>query len=223
MIILKEVDFSYGAQQIFKNFNLHLEENDFVFITGQSGSGKSTLFQLLYFNLFPQKGSVEINGYNSKYIKSKEIPQLRRELGIVFQDFKLLSDRNVYENLSLVLEVTGCSSKLIKRKVIQVLTDVGLAHKQKCMPMDLSGGEKQRVAIARAIINDPKILLADEPTGNLDPETSDEIISILKKINMRGTTILLATHNYDLVNKTEAKIYKITEGKAVKIILKKKD
>jgi len=147
---------------------------------------------------------------------------LRRKLGIVFQDFKLLKDRNVYDNLAFVLKVTGTQRRLIKKKIISALTDVGLTHKQKNMPDELSGGEQQRISIARAIINDPILIIADEPTGNLDPETSQDILDILQKINRRGTSVIFATHNYELVKKTNSRIIKLTGGKAVKVILKKK-
>ncbi|NMB83415.1 MAG: ATP-binding cassette domain-containing protein, partial [Ignavibacteria bacterium] len=148
---------------------------------------------------------------------------LRRKIGIVFQDFQLLHDRNVYDNLAFVLNVTGSSNRINKKKIINALSEVGLAHKQSNMPHELSGGEKQRVAIARAIINEPFLVLADEPTGNLDPETADEILEILRKINSRGTSVILATHNYDLVRKYNAKIIRLEGGKAVKVLLKKKE
>jgi cell division transport system ATP-binding protein len=141
---------------------------------------------------------------------------------MVFQDYQLLADRNVYDNLAFVLQVTGNPRKVIKKKVMNALSEVGLAHKQKNMPHQLSGGEKQRVAIARAMINDPFLILADEPTGNLDPETSEEILTILKKINTRGTSVIFATHNYELVRKFDARIIKLDGGKAVKVLIKKK-
>ena len=143
-------------------------------------------------------------------------------IGVVFQDFKLLEDRNVYHNLAFVLHVTGTPRKTIKEKIMSSLKSVGLEHKHKNMPSQLSGGERQRIAIARAVINNPKLILADEPTGNLDPKTSDEIMNILQEINSKGTAILFATHNYDLVKKTEAKIFKLDEGKAIKVKLKNK-
>lgn len=222
MLTFSNVDFEYPNQPVFKGLNLKIEPGEFAFLIGKSGIGKSTLFQLIYMNFLPQAGIVQVGDYNSENIKPSELPYLRRKLGIVFQDFKLLEDRNVYENLAFVLQVTGVPGKLIKRKVIHALTEVGLAHKQKNMPWELSGGEKQRVVIARAIINEPMLILADEPTGNLDPETSDEILEILKKIHKRGTSVIFATHNYELVKKFDTKIFKLTEGKAVKVLLKKK-
>ncbi|MEJ2616260.1 MAG: ATP-binding cassette domain-containing protein [Ignavibacteriaceae bacterium] len=189
---------------------------------GNSGSGKSTLLQMIYMNILPSSGTVEFDKYDSKSIRPKHLPLLRRKIGIVFQDFKLLKDRNIYENLSFVLEATNTPGKEIKRRVTNALSDVGLSHKRKSMPSELSGGEKQRVAIARAILNEPIIILADEPTGNLDPETSGEIVEILKKINLRGTAVLFATHNYEIVKSMNAKIIKLENGKAFKAVIKQK-
>jgi len=222
MLTFKNVAFSYQTQPIFADLNLNIENGEFSFLIGKSGSGKSTLIQLVYMNYLPDAGEVIAAGFNSRTIKRKELPYLRRRLGIIFQDFKLLNNRNIYDNLAFVLEATGESSKDIKRKVSDVLTDVGLFHRRFSMPEELSGGEKQRIAIARAVINDPVLILADEPTGNLDPETADEIIEILKKINSRGTTVLIATHNYEIVKKNPAKIYKLEDGKALVAITKQK-
>lgn len=222
MLDIRNVDFSYPTQPVFENLNFSVDEGEFTFLIGKSGSGKSTLFQLIYMNLLPQDGSVSFEEYSSSYIDTEKLPLLRRKMGIVFQDFKLLDDRNVYQNLAFILRVTGVSSKQIKKKVINALTEVGLAHKQQNMPNQLSGGERQRIAIARAIINEPKLLLADEPTGNLDPDTSKEILDLLKKINSRGTAVIFATHNYELVKKLDARIVKLNEGKAVKVVVKKK-
>jgi cell division transport system ATP-binding protein len=173
-------------------------------------------------NYLPDAGEVIAAGYNSRTIKRKELPYLRRRLGIIFQDYKLLNNRNIYDNLSFVLSATGVAPKDIKRKVNDALTDVGLFHRRFSMPGKLSGGERQRVAIARAVINEPVLILADEPTGNLDPETADEIIELLKKINSRGTTVLIATHNYEIVKKNPAKIYKLENGKALVAVAKQK-
>ncbi|MEW6195549.1 MAG: cell division ATP-binding protein FtsE [Bacteroidota bacterium] len=223
MLIFNHVDFNFSNQPVFQDLNLQVDEGDFVFLIGKSGIGKTTLLRMIYMDIIPQSGYVQVGDYSSEGIRLKELPYLRRKLGIVFQDFQLLSDRNVYDNLAFVLQVTGAQRKLIKRKVIHALTEVGLAHKQNNMPDELSGGEKQRVAIARAIINEPFLVLADEPTGNLDPETADEILEILKKINSRGTSVIFATHNYDLVRKFETKIIRLENGKAVKVLLKKKE
>ncbi len=221
MLTISNVEFSYQNQPVFKNLNLTVEQGEFVFLIGKSGAGKTSLLELIHMNLFPQSGYVQVGNYSSDTITQNNIPFHRRKIGIVFQDFKLLDDRNVFDNLAFVLKITGTPQKQIKKKIFQVLTEVGLTHKQKNMPYQLSGGEQQRVAIARAIINDPMLILADEPTGNLDPETSFEILEILRKINVRGTSVIFATHNYDLVKKIDAKIYKLEDGKAVKVIIKK--
>jgi cell division transport system ATP-binding protein len=220
MLTISNVDFKYPNQPVFSNLNLHIDEGDFAFLIGKSGVGKSTLLEMIYMNILPQSGYVQVGEYSSDTVKFKKLPYLRRNIGVIFQDFKLLEDRNVYANLAFILHVIGTPRKEIKKKILNALTDVGLVHKQKNMPSQLSGGEKQRVAIARAIINEPKLILADEPTGNLDPKTSDEILEILKKINSQGTAILFATHNYDLVKRTEAKIFKLTDGRAIKVRLK---
>ena len=222
MLTFNNVEFNYATQPVFSNLNLIVEPGDFIFLIGKSGVGKTTFLQLIYMNLLPQAGYVEVAGYNSENIKPKNLPFLRRKIGVIFQDYKLLEDRNVFENLAFVLRVTGAPSRLIKRKVIHALSDVGLSNKQNNMPHQLSGGEKQRVAIARAILNDPALILADEPTGNLNPETTDEIMEIIKKINSRGTSVIFATHNYEIVKKIDARIIKLADGKAVKVILKKK-
>ncbi len=223
MLIFNHVDFNYPNQPVFQDLNLQIDQGDFIFLIGKSGIGKTSLLQMIYMDLFPQSGYVQVGDYSSETINPKDLPYLRRKIGIVFQDFQLLPDRNVYDNLSFVLNVTGSSKKLNKKKIINALSEVGLTHKQNNMPHELSGGEKQRVAIARAIINEPFLVLADEPTGNLDPDTADEILEILKKINLRGTSIIFATHNYDLVRKHNAKIIRLENGKAVKVLLKKKD
>lgn len=222
MIIFNNVTFNYPNQPLFTNLNLQIADGEFVFLIGKSGAGKSTLLQMIYMDILPLEGSVQFDKYQSNSIKKKTLPLLRRKLGIIFQDFKLLDDRNIYDNLAFVLRVTGTPRKSIKKKIIGALTDVGLTNKQKNMPNELSGGEQQRVAIARALVNDPSLIIADEPTGNLDPETSQDIMEILKKINRRGTSVIFATHNYELVKKSNARIIKLTDGKAVKVILKKK-
>lgn len=222
MLVFDHIDFSYYNQPIFDDLNLQLNQGEFVFLIGKSGVGKTTLIRMVSMELFPQNGVVQVGEYSSDTIRESEIPYLRRKIGVVFQEFQLLPDRNVYDNLAFVLQVTGTPRKMIKRKVLHALTDVGLSHKQNNYPHQLSGGEKQRIAIARAIINDPFLLLADEPTGNLDPDTSEEIVSILRKISSRGTSVLFATHNYELVRKVEAKIIRLENGKAVKVLIKKK-
>ncbi len=220
MLSIENVYFDYANQPVFSDLNLEMNEGDFAFLIGKSGAGKTTLLQFIYFNIKPQSGNVILNEYNSATIKPKDIPLLRRKIGVVFQDFKLLRNRNVYDNLAFVLEVTNTPRREIRRKVNNALSDVGLSHKRLNMPDELSGGEKQRVAIARALLNDPILILADEPTGNLDPETSNEILEILLKINKRGTAVLVATHNYDIVRKVNTRIFKIEDGKVIKGVLK---
>jgi len=222
MLVFNHVVFNYPNQPVFSDLNLQMEQGDFVFLIGKSGIGKTTLLKMVYMDILPQAGFVQAGEFDSDSIREKDLPYLRRKLGIIFQDFQLMEDRNVYDNLAFALQVIGTPNKMVKRNVLHALSDVGLSHKQKNMPHQLSGGEKQRVAIARAIINDPFLLLADEPTGNLDPETSEEIIDILRKINSRGTSILFATHNYELVRRIDAKIIKLEDGKALKVLIKKK-
>ncbi len=223
MLSIQNVSFKYDNQILFDNVSLELGVGEFAFLIGKSGSGKTSLLQMIYMNLLPHTGSITVGNYDSKTIKKNELHLLRRKIGIVFQDFKLLTDRNVFENLSFVLEVIATPKKEIKKRVNAVLNEVGLSHKRLNNPENLSGGEKQRVAIARAILNDPLIILADEPTGNLDPETSGEILDLLQKINKRGTAVLFATHNYDMVRKGNTRIFKIEDKKILKGFLKQKD
>jgi cell division transport system ATP-binding protein len=220
MLKFDNVDFGYPSNKIFSGLSLQMNPGEFCFLIGKSGSGKSTLLQMIYMNLFPQSGTVQFDKYDSKTIKARELPYLRKKLGIIFQDFKLLKDRNIYENLAFVLEVLNTPQKEIKRRINDVLTDVSLIHRRNSMPDELSGGEKQKVAIARAVVNQPVLILADEPTGNLDPETSLEIINILKKINAQGTAVLFATHNYEIIRKVNARILKLDNGKAVRAVFK---
>lgn len=223
MLSIQNISFNYDNQELFEDANLELKSGEFAFLIGKSGSGKTSLLQMIYMNLLPQSGTVTVGNFNSKTIKKRELPLLRRKIGIVFQDFKLLTDRNVFENLAFVLEVTATPKKEIKKKVNEALNEVGLSHKRLNKPDNLSGGEKQRVAIARALLNDPLIILADEPTGNLDPETSGEILDLLQKINKRGTAVLFATHNYDMVRKGNTRIFKIEDKKILKGFLKQKE
>lgn len=223
MLSFNHVDFSFPNQPLFSDLNLDVAAGDFIFLIGKSGVGKTSLLQLIYMNLIPTAGYVKFYDYSSDKLTASMLPLLRRKLGIIFQEFKLLEDRNVFENVAFVLKVIGTDRKVIKRKVIHALTEVGLAHKQNNLPRELSGGERQRIAIARAIINEPSLILADEPTGNLDPQTAEEILTILKKINSQGTSVIFATHNYEIVKRHEAKIIKIDDGKAYKVTLKKKN
>jgi cell division transport system ATP-binding protein len=222
MLKFDNVDFGYSSNIIFSGLSMEMNPGEFCFLIGKSGSGKSTLLQMIYMNLLPHSGTVQFGEYDSKTIRAKDLPFLRRKLGIIFQDFKLLKDRNIYDNLAFVLEVLNTPKKEIKRRINDVLTDVSLIHRRNSMPDQLSGGEKQKVAIARAIVNEPALILADEPTGNLDPETSIEIISILQKINARGTAVLFATHNYEIIKKVNARILKLDNGKAVRAVFKQR-
>ena len=222
MLSFDNVEFHYKNQPVFTNLNMELDYGEFVFVIGKSGIGKSTLMQLIYMNLFPLTGTVRIAEFDSQTIKPSQIPLLRRKIGVIFQDFKLLPDKNVLQNLAYVMKVTGVSSKEIKRRINETLTEVGLSNKRLNKPHELSGGEQQRVAIARAIINDPILVLADEPTGNLDPETSSEILALLKKINKRGTAVLVVTHNYDIVKKANERVIKLDDGRALKAVIKHK-
>ena len=221
MIELKDVSISFDNQRVLDSINLSIKQSEFVYLVGQTGMGKSTLMRLMYYDLLPTSGKITIAGFDSESIKNRQIPQLRRRIGIVFQDFKLLDDRNVYENVAFALLVTNAKRSEIKKKVFHTLADVGLSHKRYQMPHELSGGEQQRVVIARALVNEPVVLLADEPTGNLDPTSSAEIMDLLTKINMRGTAILMATHNYDLVKKYPARVIQLKEGKLAEIEMKK--
>ncbi|MDP8305669.1 MAG: ATP-binding cassette domain-containing protein [Candidatus Chlorobium antarcticum] len=199
MISFINVDLELNKKPVFTNLNLTVQPGELLYIVGHSGSGKSTLLKSMYMDIRPKKGEIQIAGYSSRTIKNREIPLLRRKLGIVFQDFRLLEDRSVYDNLAFVMKVTGTKGKLIKEAVMQALESVGLADAAKEMPLRLSGGEQQRVAIARALVREPLVILADEPTGNLDPDTSLEILEYLKKINQKGIIVIVGTHDYELV------------------------
>lgn len=221
MIEFQNVSYSYPNRQIFDNIDLKINAGEFVFLVGESGIGKSTLLKLIYLDLFPTRGNVVVDNYNSSRIEKKEIPFLRRKLGIVFQDFKILHDRNVFENAAMPLYIEGMKKEFIKRKVYDVLSKVGLIDKVNEMPYDLSGGEQQRLAIARAIINDPIALIADEPTGNLDPFVSIEILKLINEINLFGTAVILSTHNFEIVRKMKDKrIIQIKEKKLFDVRLK---
>ena len=198
---------------ILKDINLEINEGEFVYLIGRSGSGKSSLLKTLYAELPAKDGSFTIAGYNLNILKRKDIPFLRRKIGIVFQDFQLLYDRNIEQNLSFVLKATGWEDETgINKRIDEVLQLVGLQGKRKAMPHQLSGGEQQSVAIARALLNSPSVILADEPTGNLDPETTNDIMKLLMKIRDNGTTILMATHNYNLILKYPSRVISCADG-----------
>ena len=212
MLSFEDVEFNYYNQSVFRDLNFELKPGEFAFVIGKSGIGKTTMLQLIYMNIKPDSGVVKVGEYDSKTIKSRQLPLLRRKLGVIFQDFKLLQDRNVFENLSYVLEVINTSKKEIKRKVNEALAQVGLSHKSMNMPNELSGGEQQRVSIARAILNEPMLILADEPTGNLDKDTSIEIMDILEKINRQGTAVLMATHSEAILKRYQHRRITIDKG-----------
>lgn len=220
MISLNNVTAGFDSHIVFEDVSLHIKPGEFVFLVGQTGCGKTTLLRLIYMDILPQKGSVTVGRYNSASILEREKPYLRRSLGIIFQDFKLLEDRSVYDNVAFTLHVTGTPSKEIKKKVLHALADVGLSHQRNKMAHELSGGEQQRVVIARATVNNPDFLLADEPTGNLDPGTSREILQLLKDINTRGTAVVMATHNYEIVRRINERILQIKERKVYEVELK---
>lgn len=213
MIELRNVTKEYTKGHAALNgVTVKIEKGEFVFIVGDSGSGKSTLIRLIMRELTPTKGTIIVNGQNLTKMKRRHVAKFRRGIGVVFQDFRLLKDRNIYENIAFALRVTETPSRVIKRKVPAALSLVGLAQKYKSNPRELSGGEQQRVAIARAIVNEPAILLADEPTGNLDPTNSWEIMSLLKEANDRGTTVLVVTHNQEIVNEMNERVITMKQG-----------
>lgn len=216
IIKLQNVDIFQQAHLVLSGVNLHIDKGDFVWLIGQTGSGKSSLLKVIYGDVNITVGEGYACGYDLKQIKQKDIPFLRRKLGIVFQDFQLLTDRSIEENLQFVMKATGWTDKkLIADKALDVLEKVGLRSKLKKMPHELSGGEQQRVVIARALLNDPEIILADEPTGNLDPETSEEIVLLLKQISQSGTAVLIATHDYHIIRTFPSRIIKCENGKVL--------
>ena len=216
MIDLQNVSKAYAAgTPAVNDMNIHIDEGEFVFIVGDSGAGKSTLIKLLLKELEPTSGKIVINGKDLKKIKRKHIPLLRRDIGVVFQDFRLLKDRNVYENVEFAQIIVESPKEVRKRKVPAMLSMVGLAEKYKSYPHELSGGEQQRVAIARSLVNDPPILLADEPTGNLDPKNAWETMKLLEEINKRGTTVIVVTHNKEVVDAMKKRVIAIRDGHIV--------
>ncbi len=213
MVILNNVSVSFGSRTVLSRINLHVKAGEFVSLIGETGAGKTTLLRLIYFDVLPDEGELYVGDYDASAITRRDIPKLRRKLGIVFQDFKLLEDRNVYENVRFALEVTGVRRDEVRKRTAAVLSDVGLSHKGKSMPSELSGGEQQRVVVARALVNHPMLILADEPTANLDSGTSDDILNLLKSINAKGTAVILASHNQDLIRKSGSRIIQIKQGR----------
>ncbi len=221
MILLDRVTKTYGKNKdidggsALSRVTLHVEPKEFVIVVGQSGAGKTTLLKLLTREERPTSGKIVIGGIDYDKLKDKDIPMLRRKIGVVFQDFKLLPNKTVFENVGFALEIVGVSNREIRHTVPKVLDIVNLRGKENRMPRELSGGERQRVAIARAIVRQPRILIADEPTGNLDPKHAWDVIKVLEKINRYGTTVLLTTHNVDIVNKLKRRVVTIKDGKVV--------
>lgn len=213
MIDLVDVSKSYAkGQPAVSHVDLHVDKGEFVFIVGNSGSGKSTLIKLLLKELDATTGEITVNGTSLINMKRRQVAKYRRKIGVVFQDFRLLKDRDVYENVAFAQRVISKPTRVIKKRVPEVLTLVGLAEKYKSRPKELSGGEQQRVALARALVNRPDILLADEPTGNLDPQNAAEIMKLLEEINNRGTTVLVVTHNKEIVNSMKKRVVAMRKG-----------
>lgn len=217
MIEMKDVFKKYpNGVSAVNGINVQIKQGEFVYVVGPSGAGKSTFIKMMYREERPTSGSIMINGVNLARIKDNKVPLLRRNIGVVFQDFKLLPNLTVYENVAYALEVIEEQPKYIKKQVMETLELVNLRHKARMLPTELSGGEQQRVAIARSIVNAPKVVIADEPTGNLDPDTSWEIMNIFDEINTRGTTVVMATHNREIVNKIKNRVIAIEGGKIVR-------
>ena len=205
-----------GGSTALQDVNVHITPGEFVFVVGPSGAGKSTFIKMLFREVLPTTGSIFVNGVDILSLTPKEIPYLRRQLGIIFQDYRLLPDRTVYENVAFAMQVIETPHRKIKRRVLNVLDLVGLRHRANAYPNELSGGEQQRIAIARAIVNDPILVIADEPTGNLDPETSWDIMDIFKEINATGTTIVMATHDKEIVDAMGKRVIAIEDGRIVR-------
>jgi cell division transport system ATP-binding protein len=215
MIIFDNVSKVYDNITALRNVSFSIEKGEYAFVTGPSGSGKSTLLKLIYLAEKPDKGRIRIGNWDTASIKESSIPFLRRTIGVVFQDFKLFENRTVFDNIAIALRIKGIRSSLIKEKVLESLKLVNLRHKINSYPSSLSGGEQQRITIARAIVIEPTVLLADEPTGNLDPDSTAGIMKIFKKINSRGTTVLIATHNRDLFRDTGNRVLRLDDGNLV--------
>jgi cell division transport system ATP-binding protein len=216
MISLRGVSLTYpNGVRALDHVSLEIAKGDFVFLVGHSGTGKSSLLRLLYREAKPTSGEITVDGIRVDKLQRGRIPALRRHLGVVFQDYKLLSDKTVWENVAFAMQVTGAHTKDVMRQVPRVLDLVGLSHKSRMYPGELSGGEQQRTAIARALVNNPKILLSDEPTGNLDPQNTTEIMELLLRINLKGTTIVVATHNQAVVDRMRRRVVRMEDGRIV--------
>lgn len=216
MIVFRNVSKSFGRNIGLSNATVHINKGDFVFLVGPSGAGKTTFIRLILKELEPDSGTITVAGKDITHLSRREVPELRQKVGMVFQDFRLLEKKTVYENVAFALEVTHTSRREIKKQVPYVLNLVGIADKADRYPNELSAGEQQRVGIARAIVNNPRVLICDEPTGNLDPVTALEIMELLDKINVRGTTILMVTHAKDIVDKMNKRVVAIEDGQIVR-------
>ena len=222
IVYLDKVSIKNNDKIIFSNIDLKVMPGEFIFLIGKTGAGKSSLIKVIHADKYLSEGLGRVVGFSLNKIKEKEIPLLRRKIGIVFQDFKLLDDRNIFDNLSFVLKSTGWKDKeMISSRINEVLKMVNVVENPKKFPFELSGGEQQRLAIARSLLNKPKLIIADEPTGNLDPETSNEIMQLFKKLNSEGISIIMATHDYNMIMKFPGKIYKCDNKKLLEVIAKK--
>ena len=215
MVEFKNITYNYSSKSGIYNIDLNIQDDEFCFLVGPTGSGKSTLLKLLYFDFFPDKGEINVLEYSSSKIKTKDIHKARKKIGVIFQDYKLLKQRTVYENIALPLHINGVGRKKISDLVSEALELTELSRYSKKFPHELSGGEQQRVCIARAIVKNPEIILADEPTGNLDPTTGHRILRILEQINKEGTCVIMATHNYKLITEKPYRVIELDEGRMV--------
>ena len=222
IVSFSDATIKQNGKTVLKDVSIDVPEGSFVFLIGRTGSGKSSLIKTIYGDLKLEDGLGSVGEFDLLRLKSKEIPSLRRSLGVVFQDFKLLPDRNIYENLKFVLKATGWRDiNKINQRIDEVLKMVGITINKYKFPFELSGGEQQRIAIARALLNDPKLIIADEPTGNLDPQTSQDIMQLFKLLHQRGMTLLMATHDYQMIVKFPGKIFKCEDGKVFEVVAKK--
>ena len=222
IVSFSDATIKQNGKTVLKDVSIDVPEGSFVFLIGRTGSGKSSLIKTIYGDLKLEDGLGSVGEFDLLRLKSKEIPSLRRSLGVVFQDFKLLPDRNIYENLKFVLKATGWRDiNKINQRIDEVLKMVGITINKKKFPFELSGGEQQRIAIARALLNDPKLIIADEPTGNLDPQTSQDIMQLFKLLHQRGMTLLMATHDYQMIVKFPGIIFKCEDGKVFEVVAKK--
>lgn len=215
MVEFKNISFSYSKDSGVYDIDLKVDDNEFCFLVGPTGSGKSSLLKMIYFDILPSEGEIDVLGYNSRKTKNNNIHKLRKKIGVIFQDYKLLKQRTVYENISLPLHINGVGRKKIKDNVEEALELTDLLDYQDKYPNQLSGGEQQRVCIARAIVKNPDLILADEPTGNLDPTAAHKILKILEQINKEGTTVIMATHNYKLISDRDHRIIELNAGSLV--------